>query len=93
MLGTHLALILPDDVGSQREQVGRERPAEHLMIAVLQQARADLDLPAQSLPRLDALRWLNSDDERWPMSFARICRHFGIDPDAGRLALLTSLRP
>jgi len=94
MIGTNLALIEPEDLSatSGPAQVGRARPAERLLLAVLEQARADLDLPGQALPRLDALRWLNSDDEAWPLSFVRICRHFGIDPQAARAALTASVR-
>jgi hypothetical protein len=93
MLGTNLALVLPEDVPSNSAAADHAgRPAERLMLALLEQARADLDLPFDALPRVDALRWLQSEDDAWPLSFVRICRHFGIDPAAGRAALLSALR-
>jgi len=87
-------LVLPEDVTSTpaADPAHAARPAERLMLALLEQTRADLDLPVDALPRLDALHWLRSDDEAWPLSFVRICRHFGIDPLAGRAALLATLR-
>ena len=91
MLGSNLAFADPDLTGSPLESLapGRTaRPGERLMLAVFEQARADLALPRGAVARQDALRWLRSDDEEWPLAFARICRHFGIDPDAARDALL-----
>ena len=87
MMGTNLAFADSEPMSS--DPPGRApQPGERLMIAVLEQARADLQLPRAALPRVEALRWLHSDDESWPLSFARISRHFGIDPAAARAALL-----
>lgn len=91
MMGTALAYVEAEPVsadGPRRDA----RPAERLMMAVIEQARADLTLPAGAPARRDATRWLHSDDERWPLSFARICRHFGIEPAAARAALLAATR-
>lgn len=62
------------------------------MIEVLSLACADLRLvahgPAAARVRDAARRWIASDAEAWPLSFVRICRHFGIDPSAARAAVL-----
>jgi hypothetical protein len=94
MLATNLALALPEALPASHpaDPASAARPAERLMLALLEQVRADLDLPREALPRHDALRWLRSDDDLWPLSFVRICRHFGIDPQAGRAALLAAAR-
>lgn len=68
------------------------RPEERLMIEVLVCACADLRLTARGA-EADALRaaardWIASDDEEWGLSFAAICRHFGVDPGAVRKRLL-----
>ncbi|MDX2170438.1 MAG: hypothetical protein SF182_25425 [Deltaproteobacteria bacterium] len=91
MLGSNLAFAAPDLITSALEPLvpGRTaRPAERLMLAVFEQARADLALPHGAVARQDARRWMQSDDDEWPLAFVRICRHFGIDPDAARAALL-----
>jgi hypothetical protein len=89
MIGSALAHVETDAAAA--EVSGRAaRPAERLMIAVLEQARADLALPPGALARRDAERWLHADDEAWPLSFARICRHFAIDLGAARAALLAA---
>lgn len=72
-------------------------PEERLMIEVLVCACNDLRLTARG-PAADALRdaardWIGADDEDWALSFARICRHFGVEPEAVRARLLGVHRP
>jgi hypothetical protein len=73
--------------------VGRDLlPEERLMIEVLVCACNDLRLTARG-PAADALReaarqWIAADDDAWALSFARICRHFGVDPQALQARLL-----
>lgn len=91
MLGSTLAFADPDLFGSSFESLAAARRAhsgERLMLAVFEQARADLALPPGAVACQDARRWMMSDDDTWPLAFVRICRHFGIDPDAARDALL-----
>jgi hypothetical protein len=71
-------------------------PEERLMIEVLVCACSDLRLTARGA-EADALRaaardWIAADDEGWAMSFAAICRHFGVDPQAVRARLLGDRR-
>lgn len=69
------------------------RPEERLMIEVLVNACADLRLTARGAEadalRADAREWIAATDEAWPLSFASICRHFGVDPDAVRRRLMS----
>ncbi len=91
MLGSNLAFVDSDLSHSPLEALAPGRaaqPGERLMLAVFEQARADLALPHGATARQDALSWLRSDAEEWPLAFTRICRHFGIDPQAARHALL-----
>lgn len=68
------------------------RPEERLMVEVLALACANLGLaargPAAAQVRKGARQWIESDAEVWPLAFAHICRHFGIDPGAARAAVL-----
>lgn len=73
------------------------RPEERLMIEVLVCACADLRLTARGA-EADALRaaardWIAAADEEWALSFASICRHFGVDPGAVRTRLLGARHP
>jgi hypothetical protein len=67
-------------------------PEERLMIEVLVCACNDVRLtasgPAADALRVAARRWIESEDERWPLSFVPICRHFGVDPQRLRARLL-----
>jgi len=70
------------------------QPEERLMVEVLALACADLRLRARA-GEADAMRaaahaWVASDAEHWPLSFVRICRHFGIEPTALRGRLLAA---
>ena len=72
------------------------QPEERLMVEVLALACADLRLRARGAAadavRAEAHAWIASDDEAWPLAFARICRHFGIEPAALRERLLGGVR-
>ena len=63
----------------------RETPEDRLMLAVLLDAVALLREHATGvrphLPRLvsDTARWFANDDDRSPLSFARICLGLGLD--------------
>ena len=81
--------------GSASELLAVDRdllPEERLMIEVLVCACTDLRLTAHG-PAADALRaeardWISAEDDEWALSFASICRHFGVDPQAVRQRLL-----
>ncbi len=68
------------------------RGEERLMIEVLARACTDVRLiacgAAAAHMRRSARAWIASDAEAWPLSFVRICRHFGIEPEAARGILL-----
>lgn len=86
-----------DEAALELLAAGRDvRPEERLMIEVLVCACNDLRLTAHGAAA-DALRaaardWIGADDEQWGLSFARICRHFGVDPQMLRARLLGGRR-
>ena len=77
-----LSVVIPSSTTLQ--------PEERLMVEVLKCAYADLSVRArgQEADRIRAAvrRWIASEDDVWPMSFVRICRHFGVDLCAARAA-------
>jgi hypothetical protein len=44
--------------------------------------------PRGAVPHTAALRWFESDDERWPLDFRAACVALDLDPDAVRKRVL-----
>lgn len=78
------AAVDHDYVQFCRSRIGE--PCEDLLAATLMGAITDAIRVARSpdvqLLRRAALRWMAVRDYEWPFSFASICSHFELDPDA-----------
>jgi hypothetical protein len=72
--------ILP----SQLPSPSHWRPEMVLAAAVLAQAMADVRLRRRDgrdhIQVSSALRWIRSDDAKWPLSFRRVCELLDLDP-------------
>lgn len=71
------------------------RPEEQLMVEVMVRVCSDLALRTEDGTawrlRAPARRWVESEDDTWPFSFVRICRHFNVDIQRARRGLLHSV--
>jgi len=72
------------------------QPEKRLLLAMLEDAITAARRPAgkprrrPQAPRVEARRWIFSNDVRWPFSFVNVCGVLGIDPYYLRRGLIQS---
>jgi hypothetical protein len=93
--------VLPEQILGGRAKQLPGSGTRALMSAVLEEAIMCLTRRPPSVGRsrgptaqlaLQAERWVRSDDESWPFSFANVCAALGIDASRLRGALLATAR-
>jgi len=74
---------------ARRRELSGER---RLFLAVVMAALDDLRrYPCSSKQHVAAVRWLENDDEAWPLAFRPACAELGLDPDAVRVRMRVRL--
>jgi hypothetical protein len=92
---TATAAVDPTDGDVARATITRPlSPAARLRGAVLIQALMDLRrFPPTTRRYVEARRWLEDDDERWPLAFVPCCDVLGLEPTALRARALARPAP
>jgi len=66
--------------------------ARRLFLAVFMTALEDLRrYPRGAVPHTAALRWLMSDDDRWPLAFRTLCTTLDLDAETVRARVLAAV--
>jgi len=87
------AAVLPAQLAPAFRCDATRQPEKRLMLAVLEEAVAAYQkLSCATAPYarrefLEAQSWIESDEMRWPFSFANICEALGLDGTAVRRGL------
>lgn len=86
--------MLPVQFAETAREGSVHQPERRLMLAVLSDAIVALQRRGARIPGFtrghhdEAVRWLLSDDRRWPCSFVNVCEALGLEPEPIRRAAL-----